>query len=335
MKKLLLLFVSMFVVNTGPSSLSAGEIDWKTNFEEATTVSKEQSKPMALFFTGSDWCTWCHRLEDEALNTPEFAEVAADKFVFVKLDYPMKAKQSEEMIKQNKDLQQKYDIKSFPTILILTPDQREIGMTGYRPGGGAQYGKHLLSITKEYIAYDTLMQELGKNTLTGTELKSLYHQAQGFNLNDDEVKIVLEGMKSDRPQYFMIERYRQLANEGCVREKEATEIRANILESDPTNRYLSHYQVACIDFDAFADEMNMGKATTDDAVSPLIDYMNKFGDKDSQNLWRINMIISQVYQDKNDHQKALKYAESAYHSAPADTKQDIAMAIETIKANRN
>ncbi|MEM1282123.1 MAG: thioredoxin family protein [Chlamydiota bacterium] len=332
MKKLLLFFLSLIVMNSTSSPLNANSIEWITNFEVASSQAKEQNKPIALFFTGSDWCTWCNKLSKEALETPEFADTAADKFIFVKLDYPMKTKQPDEMIHQNRELQQHFDIKSFPTILILTPDQKEIGVTGYREGGGKEYAEHLLNIANDYVSYSRKLKQI-KN-LSGTELKNLYHKAQEFHLNDDEVRIVLAGMKSERQHFFLVERYRQLANEGRFHEVESQVIREEILSTDPTNRYLSHYQVACIDFDAYADEMNLGRATPDKAVSPLVQYIERFGDQDLQNLWRINMIISQVYRDVNDREKALKYAECAFDCAPNETKKDIAMAIDGIKGKR-
>ncbi len=333
MKKLVLFFLSLFVMNGPSSSLNADTIEWITNYEEAGKQAKEQSKPMAIFFTGSDWCTWCQKLYSEALDTPEFASAAADKFIFVKLDYPMKTKQSDEMIQQNRDLQQQFDIKSFPTVLILTPEQKEIGVTGYREGGGQEYAEHLLNIANDYVSYSEQLKNMGQ--LSGTELKKLYHQAQIFHLDDDEVRIVMAGVKSDRQHFFLIERYRQLANEGRVRNTESQVIREEILATDPTNRYLSHYQVACIDFDAYADEMNLGQATPDQAVKPLVEYIEKFGDRDPQNLWRINMIISQVYSDTDEQGKALEYAKCAFDCAPDDTKEDIAMAIDGIKSKKS
>lgn len=333
MKKLLLFFLSMFVMNGPSSPLNADTIEWMTNFEEAGKQAKEQAKPMALFFTGSDWCTWCSKLYNEALNTPEFASAAADKFIFVKLDYPMKTKQPDEMIQQNRELQQRFDIKSFPTVLVLTPDQKEIGLTGYREGGGQQYAEHLLNIANEYVSYSEQLKKLKQ--LSGTVLKKLYHQAQVFHLDDDEVRIVLAGMKSDRQHFFFIERYRQLANDGRVREVESQVLREEILAGDPTNRYLSHYQVACIDFDAYADEMNLGQGTADQAVKPLVDYIDRFGDADPQNLWRINMIISQVYRDIDEQDKALQYAECAFDCAPNDSKKDVAMVIDVIKSKKS
>ncbi len=64
----------------------------------------------------------------------------------------------------------------------------------------------------------------------------------------------------------------------------------------------------------------------------LVDYISKFGAKDKENLWRLQMIISQVYFDKNNLDEALKYAESSYISAPSSAKAEISMAINSIRA---
>src|SRR3989339_2036693 len=99
MKKLssmLLTFVLLGNTTCAAASLSAANsqhttlstIQWHTNYDEAAELAKTKSVPLVLFFTGSDWCTWCTKLEKEALDTKEFARLVGDKFVFVKLDFP-------------------------------------------------------------------------------------------------------------------------------------------------------------------------------------------------------------------------------------------------------
>lgn len=334
MKKLFIILLSVFASQSNGSQLQAEPFTWKTDYKEGALLAKQQSKPMVLFFTGSDWCSWCAKLEEETFNDKDFQTAVSDQFIFIKLDFPMKTKQSEEMIKQNKELQQTYDVKSFPSVVLLTPEEKEIGVTGYRPGGGKQYAEHLLKMVNEYENYEKNRKDLENKALSGTELKVLYRKAKEFQRVNDQIAIVKKGMKSDRPHYFMIERYRHLANIGMVREREAVTIRKKLLDSDPENRYLTHYQVACIDFDAYADEMNAGITSPEDAVTPLVDYIKQYGAQDAENIWRIEMIVSQVYNDCRECDKALHYAKEAYQKAPDHTKGDIAMTIELIKSQR-
>ena len=50
----------------------AQELKWHTDISDAAKESLETKKPLMLFFTGSDWCGWCKRLQKEVFQTPEF-----------------------------------------------------------------------------------------------------------------------------------------------------------------------------------------------------------------------------------------------------------------------
>ena len=41
---------------------------------------------------------------------------------------------------------EKYEVRGFPTIVILNPKGKEIGRTGYKPGGPQAYVEHLQAI---------------------------------------------------------------------------------------------------------------------------------------------------------------------------------------------
>jgi thioredoxin-related protein len=138
MKKIivaLLLFAGSFAAE-------AQELVWETNVTKAMAISTETKKPLLLFFTGSDWCGWCIRLQKEVLRTPEFAAWAKENVVLVELDYPRKAPQTEDIKKQNNELQMAFGIQGFPTIILANATTKEgkvnfegIGSTGYVAGG--------------------------------------------------------------------------------------------------------------------------------------------------------------------------------------------------------
>ncbi|SFE88770.1 thioredoxin family protein [Flavobacterium xueshanense] len=126
----------------GSFAAEAQELVWETNVTKAMEISKETQKPLLLFFTGSDWCGWCIRLQKEVLRTPEFAAWAKENVVLVELDYPRKAPQTADIKKQNNELQMAFGIQGFPTIILanaITKDGKVnfegIGSTGYVAGG--------------------------------------------------------------------------------------------------------------------------------------------------------------------------------------------------------
>ncbi|MFV8369066.1 thioredoxin family protein [Flavobacterium sp. LB2R40] len=126
----------------GSFAAEAQELVWETNVNKAMEISNETKKPLLLFFTGSDWCGWCIRLQKEVLRTPEFAAWAKENVVLVELDYPRKALQTPEIKKQNNELQMAFGIQGFPTIILANGVTKEgkvsfegIGSTGYVAGG--------------------------------------------------------------------------------------------------------------------------------------------------------------------------------------------------------
>lgn len=138
MKKVIiamLLFVGSFTAG-------AQELVWETNVSKAMEVSNATKKPMLLFFTGSDWCGWCIRLQKEVLKTPEFAAWAKENVVLVELDFPRKSNQTEEIKKQNSELQMAFGVQGFPTVHFANAkiidgkvNFQGLGSTGYVAGG--------------------------------------------------------------------------------------------------------------------------------------------------------------------------------------------------------
>lgn len=110
-----------------------------TDFEAAQAKAAAEQKPMLLDFTGSDWCGWCIKLDKEVFSQEAFQNYAAEALVLVELDFPRGKDQSAKLKAQNKALAEKYGIRGFPTILILSPEGELIEKTGYRRGGAESY----------------------------------------------------------------------------------------------------------------------------------------------------------------------------------------------------
>jgi protein disulfide-isomerase len=329
----LLTLALICTINLCWGNTAQGNIIWLTNYEEAVNQAKLQTKPMLLFFTGTGWCSACAKLETEVFFTQIFTEAAGNKFIFLKLDFPQdRGSLPSQIVAQNRQLLRKFDVRSFPTVILLdAAGQQQIGITGYRPGGPRQYVSHLMKMVDDYSAYTRKIQNINSpQQLSGLELKQLYEKARALSFDNDVMKIVQAGIHSDQRNYFLLERYRILADEGMIHKKETTELREQLLASDPNNENKTHYEVAVIEFEAYSEGKE--NASAEHTVAPLIVYAEKFGRQDKENLWRLDMIIAQVFLDKNQLEQALSYARASYESAPASIQPDIALAIKNIQA---
>jgi len=121
----------------------SGTFKWYTNFDEASMVASQSRRPMVLYFTGSDWCGWCKKMDQEVFASSEFQNAVGGKYIFVKLDFPMNSKLPESEMRQNAQLKQRYGVTGYPTLVLIDSEGSFIGETGYRSGGGRSYAEWL------------------------------------------------------------------------------------------------------------------------------------------------------------------------------------------------
>ncbi len=135
-------FVFLFFIAT--VMLQAQELVWRNNLNEAVQLSEQTKKPLMLFFTGSDWCGWCMRLQNEVFKKPEFAIWANEHVVLVEVDFPRKPTFSTDIQNQNKALQEFFGVSAYPTVWFVNATKSndkvafsKLGSSGYMAGGAA------------------------------------------------------------------------------------------------------------------------------------------------------------------------------------------------------
>lgn len=134
----------VWVYQAGRGPAEVAHPDWVTDFEQAKAVAEQRNKDLFLFFTGSDWCPWCVRLDREVLTDAAFVGPAQDDYVFVLIDFPRdKSAQSQALQEQNAELAQRYGIQGYPTVILADSQGDTYAKTGYRQGGGAAYLEHI------------------------------------------------------------------------------------------------------------------------------------------------------------------------------------------------
>ena len=138
MKKIVLTLLLIL----GSMTIEAQELTWHTDVNKASEIAIKTKKPLFFFFTGSDWCGWCIRLQKEVFTKPEFAAWAKENVVLVDLDFPRRKQLSPELTKQNNELQAMFGVRGYPTVWMVTPTMvdkkvnfEKLGSTGYVAGG--------------------------------------------------------------------------------------------------------------------------------------------------------------------------------------------------------
>lgn len=155
-----LLFAALLA--TSPAFAADGD-HWLTDFKAAKAQAAAQKKDLLVDFTGSDWCHFCIKLDDEVFSQEEFKTEAPKNYVLVKIDFPQDtSSQSEELQKQNQALQEKYPIQGYPTVFLMDAQGRPYAQTGYQPGGAKDYLPHLKELQKAKTERDAAFAEAEK-----------------------------------------------------------------------------------------------------------------------------------------------------------------------------
>lgn len=96
-----------------------GSLTWYTDVYQAGTISRQTNKPIFALFTGSDWCSWCRKLQREVFQKPAFVEWAQKNVVLLELDFPRNKQLSAKLEEQNRSLLQFFNVTGFPTVWIF------------------------------------------------------------------------------------------------------------------------------------------------------------------------------------------------------------------------
>jgi thioredoxin-related protein len=140
------LFAAFLVLN---GSVFAGGEGWISDYAGAKKQAGESKKDLLIDFTGSDWCGWCIKLNDEVFKQDAFKAGVKDAFVLVELDFPKdESKLSEAVKQQNKELGEKYAVQGYPSIVLTDAEGRPYASTGYQEGGPEKYVEHLNELRK-------------------------------------------------------------------------------------------------------------------------------------------------------------------------------------------
>lgn len=149
-KAVLLLFLTLGALTVRSQAKAEAKpqgLEWHTDIAKAVSLSEKSKKPLLMFFTGSDWCGWCMKLQREVLTTPEFIKWAKDNVILVELDFPRRTAQSDALKQQNAQLNQFFSVRGYPTVWFAkgnkTADGKinfeAMGSTGYVAGGPAAW----------------------------------------------------------------------------------------------------------------------------------------------------------------------------------------------------
>jgi thiol:disulfide interchange protein len=114
-----------------PTVAADRKAKWLNKMDKAQEQSKETGLPILVLFTGTSWCPYCIKLEDEVFSKSEFKSFANQNLVLLMLDFgPGGAASS----KKDEKLQKEYKVSGFPTYFLTDSSGKQLAKGGYHDG---------------------------------------------------------------------------------------------------------------------------------------------------------------------------------------------------------
>ena len=221
-KSILTLAACAFTIVAAATSTPKG---FTEDLDAAIAEAKTSGKYVYACFSGSDWCIWCKRLESEVFSDKTFDFVGAlkDDYIFVFIDSPRdKSVLSEKAKENNPKLTKKFEVRGYPTALILDGEGKQLGKTGYRAGGA-----------KAYAQYLKLFKKFGEE---GLNKKTAEIDKKYFAATTEKLGTALKPLQQNQPSVDDFKNAK-VAFEGLVKELEEIKI-------DPADAELGEMQRA-------------------------------------------------------------------------------------------
>ena len=105
------------------AEVKADVLKIEEDFDAALKAAKADGKKIILQFSGNEWCPPCQMMDKFILKTKEFAKYANEKLHFIVADFSRFGEpHNKKFAKRYKELAEKYQLRGFPTLIILSPN---------------------------------------------------------------------------------------------------------------------------------------------------------------------------------------------------------------------
>ncbi|MBQ7555714.1 thioredoxin fold domain-containing protein, partial [bacterium] len=269
---------------------------WTVNMDFAKKIAKEKDLKLLILFTGSDWCHWCKKLNEEVFSQDAFQQEVVKMFVPVKLDFPSAVKFPEEIRKSYEAEMKKYGVRGYPTVVLTDCEGNAFAVTGYQPGGEEAYLSSLKSYIQAKDELDAKVAELKDGDAAAGQ--ELYNALEEYSARFKDSPCVKEGLK----------KYYDICRAKCPEISRALEreekIKQRLAEIDEQYKIGEGY-----------DPSEVTPEKVEQAVADYEALINSFsleGEKKQEILLKVALAYTIVQEDE----KAQEYLDKAVEAAP-------------------
>lgn len=288
---------------------------WSKNFNQAFALAQKEKKILVVAFLGDSWCPWSEKLKKDILNSPLFVKSIQEvaHCAVVHLD--------EKETAHNKHFREVFHVDQTPSLVLFDYSQEEIARLGFLPLSAEAYADQVLELVQNFERVIAFLKD-PKSVSSEELIAQIYADAKKLSSQSYRDQILEIGLKREKGSFFILEKYAHLLDKLKFKSPLVQKTRKELMAKDPHNQMGTQLKMAVLEFQKLGLKMK-GKNRVHKAISPLLDYVQKFGKEDPENLWKVEMMIAQFLSTKNEHEMALSHAKASLDAAPEIVKNEV------------
>lgn len=122
---------------------------WLADFDKAQTIAAQQGRYIFMAFTSMDTGEWSKKMDDEIFKSEDFKAYARKNLVLLRAEFPTAATQPAAVAQQNKTLAEMYNVRGYPTVIVLNPLTQRVVDARYMKGGPAVFLSELDAVIQK------------------------------------------------------------------------------------------------------------------------------------------------------------------------------------------
>ena len=297
---------------------------------EDPNLSQEENSPRIITFIESPNCPWSEKLLKEVLEDSVFLETIQGKIIMEAIQIFEGASLGD----PEPMWVERYQVHEFPTVILVDEMGEEIFRSGFLPLTGKAYADYLVRQAEQYRSFQRKWESAKGKDLSGKQLEELYKEAREYGFKKYRDEIFLFGKKALKSTFFLLEEYESCLASHKRKDPMVLELKKKLISMDPKNEQGTWLRIAMVDFQQNVKRMKKNEEPKE-VVEPLIEYIDKFGEKDTENAWRLDMMVSQFLFSQNKLSAAIKYAKKSLQAAPEVVRSDVAQTVAYLEKCRS
>lgn len=121
-------------------------VKWTPTYFDALQAAKRDHRALFLYFSGSNWCSYCQKFDEQVLSDPKFLTLVDSRFSFYKADFPQGRVDNLSQHEENQNLLRRFQVDGFPTVLVLDWNENVLGRFHFEDIGAEEFARKLLAL---------------------------------------------------------------------------------------------------------------------------------------------------------------------------------------------